>query len=332
MMSFFRILIATCSVTLVVTAVAAQGREIVRPRDYRPPTFATSAELKTVIDNAVGGVVNGDRQTPVKSSDLAVTVIDLSDPAKLRWADYRGGEQIYPASVVKMFYMAALERQLEDKKVVMTTELGRGLKDMIVDSSNEATQYILDVLTETASGAEMPQKQFEKWQHKRNRVNRWLAALGYTNINANQKTFCEDAYGIEQQSRAYKGQNRNMLTTNATARMLAEIVTGNIAAPDRTARMMALLTRDPFASVSDPDSQASGFTGLALIDRKMTDARLWSKAGWTSKSRHDAAYIEAPDGLKAVIVIFTENHAADRSIIPTLAGKIIDGLRKASDQ
>ncbi len=223
--------------------------------------------------------------------------------------------------------MAALERQLEDKKVVMTTELERGLKDMIVDSSNEATQYILDVLTNTSSGAELPQKQFDVWQHKRNRVNRWLASMGYKNVNANQKTFCEDAYGIEQQSREYKGQNRNMLTTNATARMLAEIVTGNIATPARTPRMMTLLKRDVFAKSTDPDSQPNGFTGIALIERNMTDALLWSKAGWTSKTRHDAAYIETAAGLKLVIVIFTENHANERDIIPAIAGSIIDAMK-----
>ena len=94
----------------------------------------------------------------------------------------------------------------------MTTELERGLKDMIVVSSNEATQYILDVITDTSSGSELPQKQFDAWQYKRNRVNRWYTALGYLNINVDQKTFCEDAYGIEQQSRKYKGENRNALT------------------------------------------------------------------------------------------------------------------------
>lgn len=321
-------LFAACLAILSDVTVAAQTREIVKPGDYRAPSLAASAELKKAIDDAVGRIVNGDRQTPVRSSELAVTVIDLSDPASMRWASYRGEERIYPASVVKMFYMAALERQLEDKKVKSTAELERGLKDMIVDSSNEATQYILDVLTDTSSGAELPQQQFDAWQYKRNRVNRWLTSMGYTNINVNQKTFCEDAYGIEQQSRAYKGQNRNMLTTNATARMLAEIVTGNIATPERTARMMTLLKRDTFAKSTDPDSQANGFTGIALIDRKMTNARLWSKAGWTSKTRHDAAYIETAEGLKLVIVIFTENHANERNIIPTIAGEVLDAIKR----
>jgi hypothetical protein len=60
----------------------------------------------------------------------------------------------------------------------------------------------------------------------------------------------------------------------------------------------------------------------------MTEARLWSKAGWTSRARHDAAYIETADGLKFVLVVYTEKHANEKDIIPTIAGKVLDGLRK----
>ena len=302
--------------------------EIVRPKVYKAPILTVSSDLKGIVATAVGNVFESFREKGFKNTDIAATLIDLRDPTDWKWADYRGEEKIYPASVVKMFYMAALERQLEDKKVTMTPELERGLRDMIVDSSYEATQYIFDVITGTASGAEMPQKEFDAWQYKRNRVNRWFSSMGYTNININQKTFCEDAYGIEQQSRGYKGQNRNMITTNAIARLLAEIVTGNIASRERTDRMMNLMKRDPFAKSTDPDSQSHGFTGKMLIDRKMTDAKLWSKAGWTSKTRHDAAYIETADGLKFVIVVYTENHANEKEPIPMIAGKVIDGLRK----
>lgn len=313
---------------LAVSIGHAQAVEIVRPRGYRPPVLIASPALKSFVNEAVQTLISSKRDKPFKNDEIAVTVIDLRDGVRFHWADYRGEEKIYPASVVKMFFMAALERQLEDKKVTMTKELERGLKDMIVDSSNEATQYILDVLTDTSSGAELPPKQFAVWQHKRNRVNRWFASMGYTNINVNQKTFCEDAYGIEQQSRAYKGQNRNMITTNATARLMAEIVTGNMNTPERTGRMMNFMKRDPFAKTNDPDSQATGFTGKLLIDRKMTDAKLWSKAGWTSRARHDVAYIETADGLKFVIAIYTENHANDKDVIPTVAGRILDGMRR----
>jgi beta-lactamase class A len=306
----------------------AKTAEIAAPKNYRAIVPENSPQLQTLLNRAVGEMLNSYPPRGFKSDDVSAVLIDLRDAANPRSANFRGEAVVYPASVVKMFYMAALERQLEDGKIKTSPELERGLKDMIVDSSNEATQYILDVLTGTSSGAEMPAAEFTEWSFKRNTVNRFYSSLGYEKINVNQKTHCEDAYGREQQFRNYKGENRNMLTTTATARLLAEIVTGRIVAPDRTRTMMDLMRRDAFAPSKDPDNQANGFTGKALIERKMTDARLWSKAGWTSKSRHDAAYVETADGLKFVLVVFTENHANEQAPIPTIAGKIIDGLKE----
>jgi len=311
------------------TAQNAAGTvEIVRSPAYKPLKVENSGELQTMLRTSIDEVLSSHSAHTFKPEEIAATLIDLSDPKKPRWANYRGEEPIYPASVVKMFYMAALHQQLQDGKVTLTPELERGLKDMIVDSSNEATQYILDVLTDTSSGGELPQAEFDKWQYKRNRVNRYFSSMGYTGINVNQKTFCEDAYGIEQQSRNYKGQNRNMQTTNATARLLADIVLGKSVNAERSLQMMELMKRDPFKASKDPDSQATGFTGKALIAGKMDGAKLWSKAGWTSKSRHDSAYVETPDGLKFVLVVFTENHSGESETIPGVAGKIIERMRK----
>jgi beta-lactamase class A len=316
------------SFSLFAVGQVKKETEIVPPRNYQRPDLKSSADLKSLLTSAVSEVINSYPAGTYPDKDIAATLIDLRDPKNLEWADFRGEERIYPASVIKMLYMAALERQLEDGKIADGKELERGLKDMIVDSSNEATQYVLDVLTNTSSGAELPAAEFEKWQYKRNRVNRFFTAMGYSNINANQKTFCEDAYGIEQQTRHYKGENRNMLTTNAVARLLTEIVLGRMNSPARTKIMMDLMHRDPFSSATDPDDQGHGFTGKLFIDRKMTDVKLWSKAGWTNTSRHDSAYIETADGLKFVFVIFTEHHANEKGAIPAIAGKVIDGLRK----
>jgi beta-lactamase class A len=196
---------------------------------------------------------------------------------------------------------------------------------MIVDSSNEATQYVLDVLTHTTGGYELPPKEMEQWQFQRNAVNRYFSSLGYTNINVNQKTFCEDAYGRERVSRGPNGENRNKLTTDATARLMMEIVTGKAANPARTAAMMDLLKREYMGTSNDADDQGHGFTGIALQGRE--GFRLWSKAGWTSTTRHDVAYIEMPDGGGFVLATFTSNHSNDREIIPTVARVVIDGLK-----
>jgi hypothetical protein len=196
---------------------------------------------------------------------------------------------------------------------------------MIVDSSNEATQYIVDVLTQTTGGYELAQKEMDEWQNKRNVVNRYYTSLGYSNINVNQKTFCEDAYGRERVSRGPNGENRNKLTTDATARLLMEIVTGKAATAERTAHMMELLKRDYAGTSSDLDDQGHGFTGIALQGRE--GIRLWSKAGWTSTTRHDAAYLEMPDGAKFILVTFTTDHANEREIIPTVARVVIEGMK-----
>jgi len=88
---------------------------------------------------------------------------------------------------------------------------------------------------------------------------------------------------------------------------------------------MELLKRDYTKETSDTDDQGRGFTGMALQGRE--GFRLWSKAGWTSTTRHDVAYIETPDGAEFVLAVFTTGHSTDREIIPTVAQVVIDGLK-----
>ena len=282
--------------------------------------------LQDLVDRAAKTTLERFADKKLQESELSITLIDLRDPKRPATASFHGNERIYPASVVKLFYLVAAHRWLEDKKIEQTPELTRALRDMIVDSSNEATQYVVDVLTHTTAGYELPPKEMEEWQYQRNAVNRYFSSLGYTNINVNQKTFCEDAYGRERVSRGPNGENRNKLTTDATARLMMEIVTGKIANPARTAAMMELLKREYTGQSSDPDNQGVGFTGIALKGRE--GFRLWSKAGWTSTTRHDVAYIEMPDGGKFVLATFTSQHANEREIIPTVARVVIDGLKE----
>ena len=280
--------------------------------------------LQELVNRAAKTTLDRFADKKLEQRQLSITLINLRDPLNPITASFRGNERVYPASVVKLFYLVAAQRWLEDKKIQETPELTRALHDMIVDSSNEATQYIVDVLTHTTGGYELPPEEMKEWQYQRNAVNRYYASMGYSNINVNQKTFCEDAYGREQVSRGPKGENRNSLTTDATARLLMEIVTGKAANAQRTALMMGLLKRDFGGTSKDNDDQGYGFTGIALKGRD--GAKLWSKAGWTSTTRHDAAYVELPDGNKFVLVTFTTEHATEREIIPTVARVVIEGI------
>lgn len=296
-----------------------------QPKSTLWPTPTPARTLQTLVDETAKATIARFADKKLEPQQLSITLIDLRDPKHPVTASFRGNERIYPASVVKLFFLAATHRWLEDKKIEDTPELQRALKDMIVDSSNEATQYIVDVLSRSTGGYELPPDEMKEWQYRRDAVNRYFTSLGYTNINANQKTFCEDAYGRERVSRGPNGENRNKLTTNATARLLMEIATGKSVTPQRSALMMELLKRDYSVASPDPDNQATGFSGSAL--QGMKGARLWSKAGWTSTTRHDVAYVELADGAKFVLATFTTDHSNEREIIPSVARLVIDGLR-----
>jgi beta-lactamase class A len=282
---------------------------------------AHSPRLQTVVDRAVQGAFEKFADKKLSPNQLAVTLVDLRDPQQPVQAGYRGGEQVYPASVIKLFYLVAVHRWMEDGKLKDTAELRRAMRDMIVDSLNEATGYLVDSLTGTTSGPELAPQEMEDWYYKRNAVNRYFASLGYANINVNRKPWCEGPYGREMQSvQMSKPNHRNWLTTDATARLLTEIVTGKAISGKRCAEMMDILKRDPSPESGTRNDQAHAYTALALPP----GSKLWSKAGWTSETRHDAAYVELPNGAKFVLVIFTVDHANEREIIPTVAKAVVE--------
>ncbi len=246
----------------------------------------------------------------------------------VRGFTYRGVERIYPASIVKLFYLVAVNEWLEKGMTNTSKELERALRDMIVDSSNDATSLVVDILSGTTSGPELPTGPFETWKYQRNIVNRYYQSLGWEEmetINVCQKTWGDGPYGRE---RAFAGElleNRNMLTTNAIARLLHSIVGGVAVSSGRSQAMMALLKRTLSDLPTDTEeNQVTGFLGGGLTE----NAQIWSKAGWTSQVRHDAAYIEIPEQRPYLLVVFTEGKAQAKSqaILPFVSKLVADAI------
>lgn len=246
-----------------------------------------------------------------------------------RGISYRGVERIYPASVVKLFYLVAMHEWLQQGMVPPSSELERAARDMIVDSSNDATGLVVDVLTGTTSGPELPDSPFQTWQQQRNIVNRYFQSLQWpelATVNINQKTWCDGPYGRE---RAFLGplyENRNMLTTEATARLLHSIVGGVSVSAVRSQAMMTLMQRSlrPEDLAADPENQVTGFLGGGLPQ----SAKVWSKAGLTSQVRHDAAYVEAPDVDPYLLIVFTEGraHSSNEAILPWVSEAVFKAM------
>jgi Beta-lactamase enzyme family len=270
-----------------------------------------------------------DRPIPVNTGG-AITADELWK-YPVRGFSHRGGERIYPASIVKLFYLLAIHEWLEQGMATASAELDRAVRDMIIDSSNDATSLVIDTLTGTTSGPELSAGPFETWKAQRNLVNRYYQSLGWSEldvINVNQKTWSEGPYGRE---RAFVGEmreNRNMVTTDAIARLMHSIVGGAAVSSDRSSQMMQLLDRDLNLANVTPDpgeeNQVNGFLGGGLP----LESKIWSKAGWTSQVRHDAAYIELVDRQPCLLVVFTEGTAnsQNRQILPFIADRFVNAM------
>ncbi|MGF1567509.1 MAG: serine hydrolase [Nodosilinea sp.] len=249
-----------------------------------------------------------------------------------RGACYRGVELIYPASVVKLFYLVAAHEWLHQGMIPPSAELDRALRDMIVDSSNDATGLVVDVLTGTTSGPELPPGPFETWKYQRNIVNRFFQSLGWpelATVNLNQKTWGDGPYGRERDFLGGLYENRNFLTTNAVARLVHSIAGGVAVAAARSQTMLALMQRSVQVEPPSPgeENQVTGFLGAGLP----SNAALYSKAGFTSQVRHDAAYVEIPGCRPFLLVVFTEGaeHSQNRLILPRvaeLASKLVESM------
>jgi beta-lactamase class A len=296
---------ALVAFVLLATSLRADYREL---RDLPvDPSIAT--KLRRAAEATL-------KQFPkLKAEDLALTVVDVTNPSTVARADIRGDEPFYPASVIKLFFMADV--YLSKKQYV--PDVDRALKEMIVVSDNDATAYLVDILADTVPGPNLEDRALRRYIDKRRSINKRFEKLGYAgNVSAMMKPWSFGPYGVDRQVLGTNRENRNKLTANATAALLLWIVRRRAPGSDA---MMSLLER-PLAPAREDENQVKEFIGASLPE----GSRLWSKAGWTSEVRHDAAYVELPSGKKYVIVIFTRGQAEDVTLVPAITKHVLSEL------
>jgi beta-lactamase class A len=248
----------------------------------------------------------------LKAEDLAITMVDVTNPQLVARADVQGDAPFYPASVIKLFFMTDVYLAKKEK----VPDVDRALREMMVVSDNDATAYLVDILANTVPGPSLQGRALAKYIDRRRSINRRFQKLGYTdNVSAMMKPWSFGPYGVDLQVLGENRVNRNRLSANATASLLLWLVARR--APSAS-EQMALLAR-PLSPLREEENQVKEFIGEALP----SDARLWSKAGWTSEVRHDAAYVEMPNGKKFILVIFTRGQAADVTLIPAIAKNVL---------
>ena len=282
--------------------------------DYREfKSIAVGDSLGAALQRTADAAI---KEFPGLSGNLALSVIDLSDPKTPVRADYNGDAAFYPASVIKLFFMVEVFRQKKQ-----SPEIERALREMIYLSDNDAAAYLVDIISNTTSGPELEGKALDEFMERRRAINRAFVSLGY-DVSAMAKPWSFGPFGRDMQLPGPNKENRNRATANSVASLWYWIVQRHAVSAEASEAMMKLLER-PIDPPRPGENQVKDFMGEALPK----GAKLWSKEGDTSEVRHDTGYVELPNGKKFIIVIFTRI-GDEKRVLPAVARQLFENLSR----
>ncbi|SFJ70652.1 Beta-lactamase enzyme family protein [Bosea sp. OK403] len=258
------------------------------------------------------------------------------DGGRPRGAALNAGWRSYPCSLVKVFFLVAAQAALEEGRLQPHEELERAMRDMILWSSNAATNYIIDLLSGTTGDTLLTDAEMAAWSGRRQSVNRYFAALDWPEldgINLDQKLMDDLRYGREKIGLDQSPIGHNVLTPIAMARLMYEIFHGSLLGETCRPVIRDLLARNlesPF--VQRGAYQVSGY----LAGGMPAGTQVWSKAGrtrWLGDERaefrrHDALRSILPNGEALIAVVFTQGEAIaeDDGFFPSLGALIAEQI------
>ena len=233
---------------------------------------------------------------------------------------------IYPASIVKLVYGLAVYKWIEEDKLIFDNCIEEAVYKMLHESSNDATSFVLDVLTGTCSGLSIEGETWANWKYQRQIINDWLKSLNWIELkdfNCCQKTWEDSPYGREKDFYGKNNENKNLMTTKGTGRIFEEIMR-NTTYNKENVNLKNYLSRglNKESYKLDPNNQIEGFLGEGLPDC----LPYWSKAGLMSKVRHDAAWWTNNDSSHTLLIVFgnSAEFVQDKSIFPLIAKSIYE--------
>ncbi|MGY6249688.1 serine hydrolase [Bosea thiooxidans] len=273
------------------------------------------------------GAVFRERGVPAEQFGF-VLLQPARDGGRPRGAALRPEWRSYPCSLVKVFFLVAAQAALEAGQLTTHEELDRAMRDMILWSSNAATNYIIDLLSGTTGDTLLPEPEMAAWCERREVVNRFFAQLGWpelVGINLNQKLMDDLRYGREKIGLDRSPGGHNALTPLAMARLMHAIFHGPLLTVAGRETVQTLIARDlasPF--VKRGVYQVTGY----LAGGMPAGTQVWSKAGrtrWLGDERadfrrHDALRAVLPNGAEFILTVFSRGEAIteDDGFLPLL--------------
>ncbi len=286
------------------------------------------------LDRAIDKITKHCKTNGLSTGSLSISLVNLKTGER---SGYQNELERYPASVVKMFW---LFKAYNGQKI--DPNLSIAMDKMILKSDNNGASQVLDGITETKSSkTELSQQDFKIERHKRQLINTFYQRRGYSpSLNISQKTFpitdenIIEPQGFDKQLRGKDTQKpiRNKITTDDAALLMSEIINSP------RSEMRKLLTRsvDPNFWRKQPANPiefnpAESFFGEGL--EGLRSENIISKAGWTSTSRQEVAYIKSKDGkTEYILTVFGDSadYAKSKKIFPEISRLVYQEMQNIS--
>ncbi len=138
---------------------------LVADADWRPLYDSIDAALEDRLTRALEA--DPERRRLLRRKKLAVGVVDLTDPARPRFARINGNVSMYAASLPKIAILLAAYEAFEDGSLEETPEVHATLGRMIRVSSNSAATEMIDRLGFERIAATLTDPRYELYDPER---------------------------------------------------------------------------------------------------------------------------------------------------------------------
>ncbi len=294
--------------------------------------YYLSEEMGLALNDILGRVCSINKD--FSSEDIAITWINYKSRNKSVFKGFGTGinnkKMVYPASIVKLVYGLATYYWIKKGSLLLSDEIIDAVRRMLSFSSNNATSFIIDLLTGTTSGPCIEGESWANWKYQRSIINNWLNDLPWeelSGLNCCQKTWDDGPFGREKEFYGHNNENRNAMNSDSAARVLEEIMI-HIDYQKNDLNLRSFLKRnlDKVVLKNDSLNQIDGFLGAGLPE----SINLWSKAGLMSEVRHDSAWWTNSQSLHTLLVVFCdgEKYAKDSSLLPLISKEVYEFNKK----
>lgn len=278
----------------------------------KAPPIRVDQDLQAIVD----AVVEVTSAQGLPTEKFSISLLNLYGEC-CSYAGFQDQELRYPASVSKLFWGVIFSDQ-KSRGAIPLDVIPESIEyDMLYHSDNNAASIVIDMLTQTSSRKLLQQEEkFEEFKSRRYAMNSFFINAGYNRgLNISQKNFpipelgLNEPIGNDWQIRGVEAETnpiRNQLNTFDVTRLLYEIYSGQAISQEYSNEILNSIRHslNPDIWSQETYNSIEGFFGERLPDN--TD--LYTKVGWTSFSRQEAAIIHSPDNsVKYILVVFGED-------------------------